>query len=129
MASVGDIFYDDFLCDVVDTWKEGIEQHKKQECLKGAIDKGKGDLLGKWAHERVDKASNETINQKYTEYILSVNLMKKVKKLQKRWASMSLNYILKEFLGLLKLETLKNYAKTLRIIQSLKIKWRAWDVF
>ena len=32
---------DEFFGDIVDTPKEGIEQHKKWECLKGAIDKGK----------------------------------------------------------------------------------------
>ena len=45
MADVGDILNDDF-GDVVDTPKEGIEQHKKQECLKSVIDKGKAHLLG-----------------------------------------------------------------------------------
>ena len=70
MTDVGDIFDDDFLGDIVDTPKEGIEQHKKRKCLKSAIDKGKGHLLGsKWTHERVDKASDETINKKYAEYI------------------------------------------------------------
>ena len=67
---VGDIFDDDFFGDAVDTPKEGIELHKKRECLKSVMDKGKGHLLGgsKWTHERVDKASDETINKKYTEY-------------------------------------------------------------
>ena len=46
MTDVGDIFDDDFLGDVFDTLKEGIEQYKKRECLKGAMDKGKGYLLG-----------------------------------------------------------------------------------
>ena len=60
---------DEFFGDIVDTPKEGIEQHKKRECLKGATDKGKGYLLGsKWIHERVDKSSDETINKKYAEY-------------------------------------------------------------
>ena len=45
MADVGDILNDDF-GDAVDTPKEGIEQHKKQECLKSVIDKGKAHLLG-----------------------------------------------------------------------------------
>ena len=31
------------------------------------IDKGKGYFLGKWTHKRVGKASDETINKKYTE--------------------------------------------------------------
>ena len=67
MADVGDILNDDF-GDVVDTPKEGIEQHKKQECLKSVIDKGKAHLLGhKWTHGRVDKASDEIINKTYAE--------------------------------------------------------------
>ena len=68
MTHIGDIFDDDFLGDVVDTPKEGIEQHRKREELKGAIDKGKPYLLGsKWMHERVDKGSDETINKKHAE--------------------------------------------------------------
>ena len=68
MTDVGDIFDDDFFGDFVDRPKEGIKQHKKRECLKSVVDKGKGHLLGKWTHERVDKASDETINKKYAEY-------------------------------------------------------------
>ena len=70
MVDVGDILNnDDFLGGTADTPKEGIEQHKKREELKSVMDKGKGDLLGhKWTHERVDKASDETINKKYVEY-------------------------------------------------------------
>ena len=60
---------DEFFGDIVDTPKEGIEQHKKWEGLKSVIDKGKRYLLGsKWTHERVDKASDETINKKSAEY-------------------------------------------------------------
>ena len=34
------------------------------------MDKDKGHLLGsKWIHERVDKASDKTINKKFAEYI------------------------------------------------------------
>ena len=68
MADVGDIFNDDFFGDVVDTPKEGIGQHKKQEFLKSLISMGKGYLLGKWTHKRVDKASDETINKKFADY-------------------------------------------------------------
>ena len=66
MANVGDIQNDnEFFGDVVDTPKEGIEQHKKRECLKSVIDKGKAHLLGhKWTHGRVDEAINKT----YAEY-------------------------------------------------------------
>ena len=67
MADVGDILNnDEFLGDVVDTSKQGTEQHKKWEELKSAIDKGK--LGHKWTHGRVDKASDETINKTYAEY-------------------------------------------------------------
>ena len=69
MTDVKDIFDNDFFGNVVDTPKEGIEQHKKRECLKNVIDKGKAHLLGhKWTHGRVDKASDETINKTYGEY-------------------------------------------------------------
>ena len=70
MTDVGNIFHDDFLGDIVDTPKEGTEQHTKRECLKSVIGRGKGHLLeSKWKYERVDKASDETINKKYVEYI------------------------------------------------------------
>ena len=66
MADVGDILNnDDFFGDVFDTPKEGTEQHKKRECLKSAVDRGK---VHKWMHERVDKANNETINKPYALY-------------------------------------------------------------
>ena len=49
----------EFFADVVDTPKEGIEQHKKRKELKSVIDKGKVHLLGhKWTHGRVEKASD-----------------------------------------------------------------------
>ena len=60
---------DDFFGDTVHSQKEDIEQHRKQECLKSVISKGKAYLLGrKWTQEKVDKASNETINKAYAEY-------------------------------------------------------------
>ena len=40
MGDVENILNDDkFFGDIVDTPKEGIEQHKKRECLKSVIDK------------------------------------------------------------------------------------------
>ena len=57
---------DEFFLYIVDTPKEGIAQHKKQEYLKSVIDKGK--LGHKWTHGRMDKASDETINKIYVEY-------------------------------------------------------------
>ena len=70
MNGVGDILNDnEFFGDIADTPKEGIEQHKKGECLKNVIDRGKAYLLGsKWTHEKVDKASDETINKTYAKY-------------------------------------------------------------
>ena len=72
MDGVENILNDDkFFGDIVDTPKEGIEQHKKRECLNSVIDKGKAHLLGhKWTHGRVGKASDETINKTYAEYKL-----------------------------------------------------------
>ena len=67
IADVGDILNDDdFLADIVDTLKECIEQHKKLECLKSLVDRGK--LGHKWTHKRVDKESNGIINKTYAEY-------------------------------------------------------------
>ena len=67
MDDVGDILNDDeFFGDVVDTPKEGTEQRKKGECLESVIDKGK--LGYNSTHERVDKASDETINKTYAAY-------------------------------------------------------------
>ena len=70
MADVGNILNDDdFFRDIVDTPKEGIEQHRKRQCLKSVIDRGRAHLLGsKWTQEKVDKASNEIINKTYAEY-------------------------------------------------------------
>ena len=67
MADTGEILNDDvFFGDIVDTPKEGIEQHKKREELKNVI--GKDKLGHKWAHGRVDKTSDETINKTYADY-------------------------------------------------------------
>ena len=67
MADIGDILNDDeFFGNVVDTPKEGTEQHQIREELKSIIDKGK--LGHKWTHEKVDKASDEVINKTYAEY-------------------------------------------------------------
>ena len=72
MADIGKILNnDDFFGDVVDTPKEDIEKHKKQECLKCLIDKGKSHLFGhKWTHGRVGKAIQEIINKTYAQYRL-----------------------------------------------------------
>ena len=56
VADVQNILNDDeFFGEIVDTPKEGIEQHKKRECLKSVIDKGNAHLFGhKWTHGGVD---------------------------------------------------------------------------
>ena len=60
---------DEFFGDTVDSPQEGTEQHKKQECLKNVISKGKAYLLwSKWTQEKVDKTRDETINKTYAEY-------------------------------------------------------------
>ena len=53
-----------------DTPKEGIDQYKKRESLKGIMNRGKAYLLGssKQTYKKVDKASDETINKTYAEY-------------------------------------------------------------
>ena len=70
MADVENILNNyDFFGDIVDTPNEGIEQHRKRECLKSVICKNKAHLLGyKWTQEKVDKASDEIINKTYAEY-------------------------------------------------------------
>ena len=57
MADVENILNDDeSFGDTVDTQKEGTGQHRKRECLKSVISKGKAYLLGsKWTHEKVSK--------------------------------------------------------------------------
>ena len=66
MADVENILNDDdFFGDSVDTPKEGTEQHRKREGLKIIM----AYLLGsKWTQEKVDKASDKTINKTYAEY-------------------------------------------------------------
>ena len=124
MADVGDILNDNDFVDVVDTPKECIEQHKKWECLKDVMSMGKVHLLGhKWTHGRVDKASDETINKTYAEY-KQREPNEKGEKTERPRANMSLICIPPAFLDGLKSRMLKNYNRTLRTTQSLKIKWR-----
>ena len=60
---------DGFFGDTADTTKEGIEQHKKWECLESVISKGKAYLLGsKWTQEKVNQASDKAINKTYDAY-------------------------------------------------------------
>ena len=64
---------DEFFADTVDTLQEGTEEQTKRGCLKDAIGKREEKCIlldGKkqWKHEKVDKASNKTINKAYAEY-------------------------------------------------------------
>ena len=69
MTDVGDKLNNDEFFNVVDTPKEGIEQHRKRECLKDVIGMDKAHLLRhKLTYERVGKASDETINKAYALY-------------------------------------------------------------
>ena len=70
MADVENILnYDEFFGDIVDTPKEDTDQHRKPECLKNVTGSGKAYLLGhKWTQEKVNKASDETINKTYDAY-------------------------------------------------------------
>lgn len=56
MAEVENILnIEEYFGDNVDTPKDGVEQHMKPECLKGAISKGKAYFLGgkrKWTRKR-----------------------------------------------------------------------------
>ena len=63
MTDVKSILNDDeFFGDINDTPKDDIEQHNKRECLRSAISNGKVLEKKQWTHERIDKASDETIN-------------------------------------------------------------------
>ena len=84
----------------------------------------KSKLGHKWTHEKVDKASNETISKKYAEY-KQREPIEKGEKTGKALAKHVINlYTLLEFLNGLKSRMLKNCDRTLRMTQSLKMKWR-----
>ena len=82
MIEVKSILNDDeFFGDTVDTPKEGVEQHRKRECLKGAISKGKAYLLRgkqKWTQGKVNKARDETINPLSVKFIKWSNTLKQI---------------------------------------------------
>ena len=118
MADAGDILNDELFDDVVDTPREGIEQHKKREELKNAVDKGK---LHKWTHRGVDKASDKIINKTYTEY-RQREFNQKGEKTMKALGKHVIN------LYSTGISRVTNYSKTLGMIQSLKKKWLTWVV-
>ena len=82
---------EDFFGDTVDTPNEGIEQHRKRECLKSVISKGKAYLLeSQGTQEKVDTASDETINKTYAEY-KQRKLNQKDEKTGKAWGKHVIN--------------------------------------
>ena len=104
---------------------QATEQQKKWECLKSAIDRGK---VHKWMHERVDKASDETINKPYALYNQR-ELNQKGEETTKALAKVPLIYILVEFLVLLKSGMLTNYGRPFKMTRSSKIRWSTLTVF
>ena len=57
--------------DFEDTPKEGVEQRKKPDALKDAINQGKAHLLGgkkPWTFKRIDSMNDEDIDKIYCEY-------------------------------------------------------------
>ena len=124
MADVGDILNDnEFLGDVVDTPKEGIEQHKKREDLKSVIDKGKANLLSpRWTHRRVDKASDEIINKTYAEY-KQRELNGKGEKTTKALGKYATNLYSRGISRFVKIRDVKKYGRTLRMTRLSRIRW------
>ena len=117
MADVENILNDDdFFGDSVDTPKEGIEQHRKREGLKIIIIKGRAYLLGsKWTQEKVDKASDKTINKTYAEY-KQRELNEKGKKTGRILGKHVMNLYSTEISWVVKIRDIKNYSKILRMI-------------
>lgn len=97
------VFWRHFSCT-----KKGIEQHRKQKCLKSVISQGKAYLLGakhKWTHEQVDKASDKTIDKTYAEF-KQRELSEKGEKYQKNLMQASHQFVFYlKFLIWLKSET------------------------
>ena len=111
--------------DAVDTPKEGVEQHRSRECLRDVISKGKAYLLGgkqKWTKEKIGKASDETINKKYTEY-KKPKLNEKGEKTGKASGKHVINLYFAGISQVVKIRNVKNYSKILRMIRSSKIRW------
>ena len=120
---------DDFFGDIVDTPKEGIEQNRKRECLKSVIDKGKAHLLGhQWTHRRVDKGSDETINETYAEY-KQRELNEKGENTGKAFGKHVINLYSVGISRWLRIRDVKNYSRILKMVQSLKTRWLTWVVF
>ena len=120
---------DDFFGDIVDTPKEGIEQHKKRECLKSLIDRGNAHLLGsKWTQERVDKASDEIVNKTYAEY-KQRKIPEKGEKTAKVLGKHVINLYSTGFSRFVKIRDVKNYDKTLRMIKDQMVNLGCFLVY
>ena len=67
----------------IDTPKKSIKQHRKRECLKCAISKGKVCLLGgkqKLTQKSIGKSRGKVVNKTFAEY-KQCKLNKKLEKL------------------------------------------------
>ena len=120
MTDVENILNDvEFFADAVDTPKEGVEQHRKRECLKRAISKGK--VLGgkkQWTHE----ASDETINKTYAEY-KQRKLNEKGEKTGKALGKHVVHLYSTGISQVVKIRDVKKLQQDMRMIRSLKIRW------
>ena len=127
MGDVENILNDDeFFGNIVDIPKEGIEQHKKWEELKTVIDRGK--LGHKWTHERVDKASDETISKKYIEY-KQRELNGKAEKTGKALGKHVIKLYSIRISQVAKIKDVKKLQQDIEDVQSLKIRWLTWVAF
>ena len=84
--------------------------------------------IHKWTQERLDKASDETMNKAYALYKRH-ELNEKSKKTGKTLGKHVINLYFTGISRLLKIKDVKNYAKILKMIRSSKIKWLAWVAF
>ena len=84
--------------DFEDTPKKGVEQRKKRDALKDAINQGKAHLLGgkkSWTFKRIDSMNDEDIDNKIKIVnINSVKFNKKQRQQEKQLENTSLIYIL-----------------------------------
>ena len=127
MGDVENILNDDeFFGNIVDIPKEGLEQHKKWEELKTVIDRGK--LGHKWTHERVDKASDETISKKYIEY-KQRELNEKAEKTGKALGKHVIKLYSIRISQVAKIKDVKKLQQDIEDVQSLKIRWLTWVAF
>ena len=76
----------------------------------------------------MDKASDEVISKTYAEY-KQREITEKGEKTAKALGKNAINLYSTGISRWLKIKMLKNYARTLKMIQSLKIKWLAWAAF